>query len=123
MKKDDFYIFAKEHNIQMKQIDDPFLFLFETYIQIARSNDDTVSFQYAYDLLLELTEPKPYKTKNIGTYISSKLYGYCKLDNEGYCYLRSGDYYYYGIFEDIDYQEAYYNYQHAAQDSESPLVV
>ena len=59
----------------------------------------------------------------IGSYVANKLFGYCKLDMDGYCYLRYGDFYYDGKSEEQNYLEAYNQYKIASEAPETPAVI
>jgi TPR repeat protein len=111
LAEDDLYIFAKSINLPLEE--DPLQYLFAIHSELLGESS----------LLKELVEPTPFRTKTIGNYIASKLYGYCKLEQEGYCYLRTGDFFYYGIYEEESYQEAYQNYLAAADITDSPDVI
>lgn len=55
--------------------------------------------------------------------MASKLLGYCKLEDDGYCYLRYGDFYYHGVYEEQNYLNAFNQYSYAADAPETPTVI
>lgn len=82
-------------------------------------NDGDLDYAARYQSVKELLVPK----KSIGQYVANKLFGYCKLEMDGYCFLRFGDFYYEGETEDQDYVEAYNQYRVASEAPDTPAVI